>query len=438
MITFRGESCILSVIRDVTERRRIEAAAARLAAIVESSEDAIIGEDLDGIVTSWNRGAEKIFRYTEKEVVGQSITRLIPPERLDEEAGILARIRLGNRVPPFDTVRLRKDGGTIDVAITVSAIKDSAGRIIGASKVARDITERKKAELELRASEQRMRLATETTAVGIWEWNVLSNQIRWDAQMFRIYGIAPTHDDFVPYTAWSAVVLPDDLPEQEAIMNDTLSRLGQSARDFRIRRADDREVRHIHAVETVRTNARGEAEWMVGTNLDITERTRAEAALRESEGKLRKVIDGLGPYMFVGLLTPDGRLIEANRPALEAAGLKPEDVLGQPFAETYWWGWSEAVQAQLSAAIARAVAGVPSRYDVQVRVADATLIWIDFSLFPVRDSAGEVIFLVPSANVIDERKRAEAAIQESEERFRTMANSIPQFAWIARGDGYIT
>lgn len=149
MITFRGESCVLSVMRDITERKRSEVVAARLAAIVESSDDAIVGKDLAGIVTSWNAGAEKIFGYSASEMVGQPIGRMIPAERRDEEEDILAHVRRGESVRHFDTVRLRKDGRPVAVSITVSAIKDAAGEIIGASKVARDIGERKRAEAEL-------------------------------------------------------------------------------------------------------------------------------------------------------------------------------------------------------------------------------------------------------------------------------------------------
>jgi len=150
-----------------------------------------------------------------------------------------------------------------------------------------EVTERARATEALRASEQRMRLATEATQVGIWEWNVLTNQIRWDAQMFRIYGIAPTPDGFVNYTDWSGAVLPEDLAENEAILQDTLRRCGQSERTFRIRRRDDGACRHVAAVETVRMNAQGQAEWVVGTNLDMTDHTQKAEALHASEERFR-------------------------------------------------------------------------------------------------------------------------------------------------------
>ena len=156
-----------------------------------------------------------------------------------------------------------------------------------------EVTERARATEALRASEQRMRLATEATQVGIWEWNVLTNQIRWDAQMFRIYGIAPTPDGFVNYTDWSGAVLPEDLAENEAILQDTLRRCGQSERTFRIRRRDDGACRHVAAVETVRMNAQGQAEWVVGTNLDMTDHTQKAEALQASEERFRVLADRL-------------------------------------------------------------------------------------------------------------------------------------------------
>jgi PAS domain S-box-containing protein len=132
---------------DNTARKQAaDEAVAHLAAIVQCSEDAIIGKDLRGIVTSWNLGAEKAFGYSAREMVGQSIARIIPPECQQEEAEILGRILRGENLPHFETARLRKDGSRIGVSLTVSAIKDSAGKLVGASKVARDITEHKQAQ----------------------------------------------------------------------------------------------------------------------------------------------------------------------------------------------------------------------------------------------------------------------------------------------------
>jgi diguanylate cyclase (GGDEF)-like protein/PAS domain S-box-containing protein len=132
--------------RDITERRQAEAYKAQLAAMVESSDDAIIVKDLNGIITSWNAGAERIFGYQASEIIGSSILELIPPERHEEENGIMNLVKSGRRVDHFETVRWGKNKKPVDVSVTISAVKNSDGNIIGVSKIARDITERKESQ----------------------------------------------------------------------------------------------------------------------------------------------------------------------------------------------------------------------------------------------------------------------------------------------------
>jgi PAS domain S-box-containing protein len=134
---------------DITERKLAEEATAKLAAIIESSDDAIISKDLNGVITSWNSGATQLFGYTADEVIGRPITMLMPPERVDEEPGILDRIRRGDRIDQYDTVRRRKDGTLLDISLTVSPVMNAQGKVVGASKIARDITDRKRAERAL-------------------------------------------------------------------------------------------------------------------------------------------------------------------------------------------------------------------------------------------------------------------------------------------------
>jgi PAS domain S-box-containing protein len=138
-----GVACYL---QDVSEQRRAALAVERLASIVESSDDAIASKDLDGVITSWNQGAERLFGYTAAEIIGKHVSTLIPPDRLDEEPGILERIRRGDRVDHYETVRRRKDGTLIDISLTVSPVRDSTGKVVGASKIARDISLRKQAD----------------------------------------------------------------------------------------------------------------------------------------------------------------------------------------------------------------------------------------------------------------------------------------------------
>jgi PAS domain S-box-containing protein len=138
----------INMIIDITDRKRVEDVAAYLAAIVESSEDAIISKNLQGVIQSWNKGAEKIFGYTAAETIGQPVTMLMPPERTEEEARILESINRGETVAHYETIRRRKDGTEIDISLTVSPIRNEAGQIIGASKIARDITDRRQAEAD--------------------------------------------------------------------------------------------------------------------------------------------------------------------------------------------------------------------------------------------------------------------------------------------------
>lgn len=145
---------MLVVIRDISERKQAEELRSKLAAIVESSDDAIVGKDLNGIISSWNAGAERLFGYRAEEIIGQSILTLIPANLHAQEATILCKLRAGERIEHFETERITKSGKIINVSLTISPIRDSSGHVIGASKIARDISERKRAEEALRRTEK--------------------------------------------------------------------------------------------------------------------------------------------------------------------------------------------------------------------------------------------------------------------------------------------
>jgi PAS domain S-box-containing protein len=150
----KGESAdavqFLGIVEDITDRKQAEELRGRLAAVVECSDDAIVTKTLDGTITTWNPGAERIFGYTAQEIVGKPITVLIPPDRVDEELSILARLKRGERIDHYETIRRTRDGTLLNVSLSVSPLRDASGRIIGASKIARDITRQKRAEEALR------------------------------------------------------------------------------------------------------------------------------------------------------------------------------------------------------------------------------------------------------------------------------------------------
>jgi len=151
---------------DITERKRAEQATRLLAAIVESTHDAIVSKSLNGVITSWNKGAERLFGYAAEEAVGQNIILIIPPERRDEERTIVELLMRGERVDHFETVRMRKDGSLLDVSLTISPMKDASGRVVGASKLARDITERKRAEEALLQAQADLAHVNRVTTMG--------------------------------------------------------------------------------------------------------------------------------------------------------------------------------------------------------------------------------------------------------------------------------
>ena len=182
----------------ITDRLRSERATLQLASIVESSDDAIISKDMNGVIATWNAAAERLFGYTADEAIGNPVTMLIPPDRHNEEPGILHRIRRGERVDHYETVRRRKDGSLIEISLTISPIRNSDGRIVGASKIARDITERRRAETtkELLINEMKHRVRnTLATVQGLATQTLRSASGEDRAAFFaRLNALAGTHE----------------------------------------------------------------------------------------------------------------------------------------------------------------------------------------------------------------------------------------------------
>ncbi len=185
---YEGSRQFAGVIRDITERKEVEAEARQLAAIVESSEAAIIGQDLEGLITSWNRGAERLYGYASSEAIGQNVTVLTPPSRRNEVNQIMDRLTRNRRVKPLETIRLHKDGTILDVSIAFSQVRDDDGGLIGVSSVARDITDIKEAERALTASAEQVRALVGTVPDGIVTINATGIVETFNPAAERLFG----------------------------------------------------------------------------------------------------------------------------------------------------------------------------------------------------------------------------------------------------------
>lgn len=231
---------VVNMLKGIADHRLVEERMAHLAAIVDSSDDAIISKTLEGIITSWNDAAERIFGYTAAEAIGQSITLLIPPNRLQEEPLIVERIRRGERVDHFETKRITKDRRLLDISLTISPIKDSNGRVIGASKIARDITVQKEAERLLRETEERFREKLERTVEErTRELVQINEELERSNQELEQYAYIASHDLQEPLRKIQnfAELLKMNVHDAEAVeayygkINDTARRMSGLIKD---------------------------------------------------------------------------------------------------------------------------------------------------------------------------------------------------------------
>jgi PAS domain S-box-containing protein len=271
-----GSTCgMLAIIQDRTGEDRAQKDRRRLAAIVESSNDAIIGKTLDGRITNWNRAACELFGYSAAEIVGKSVQMLIPPDRREEEMDILASIFDGKVVPPFETVRLAKDGRRIDLSVSISPIRDGSGRIIGGSKIARDIGAQRRMIAALRESEARLRFALEVARIGDWDLDLRSGAVQRSVRHDHCFG----YDGLQP--EWSIGTLLDHVhPEdREAVAlsyRRGLRREDDWRTEFRVV-WPDRSVHWLRIHGSTRYDT-GDTNRMLGIVSDLTEQKSAEEA----------------------------------------------------------------------------------------------------------------------------------------------------------------
>ncbi|MGV3659774.1 MAG: PAS domain S-box protein [Prosthecobacter sp.] len=325
LIELAGTKCLMTLIEDITDRRRLEQKQVELVAIVESSEDAIIGKSLEGVITSWNRGAEHVFGHTAAEAVGQPLVMLFPPEREREEAEILAKIARGETVRHFETVRVRKDGRKIIISATISPLKDSGGRVIGASKIARDITAQKHAEEVLREKQAQLLRAMDIAKLAHWDFDVRKNRVSADEHIFHLLGTTVAEEGGLSMS-------PEEYirrfvhPQDAGIVAGEVA-LGIATTDPNFaRQFEHRVIRRDGAVRVMLVRARilmdgsGRPGKILGTNQDITEQKQAELRIRQLN-RIYAVLSAINKTI-VHEKDPQVMLAKTCRIAVETGGFR--------------------------------------------------------------------------------------------------------------------
>ena len=255
-----------------------------LSALIESADDAIISKTLEGIITSWNAGAQRIFGYTADEVIGKSITILIPEGHLDEEPAILAQLRAGRRIEHYETIRVRKDGQMIDISLTVSPIKGPDGIIIGASKIARDITEQRQARRALDEASQRLKLAIDAARLGDWSWEIKSDLVTMSETAAILFGIPPG-----PYMTWTqmrALIHEDDREHARIAVEEAVAHHTDYEVEYRVIHANNAQV-WVSSKGRGIYDDDGSVIGMLGFVQDVSLRKKNEEMLREQAEELR-------------------------------------------------------------------------------------------------------------------------------------------------------
>ncbi|MFY9948278.1 MAG: PAS domain S-box protein [Candidatus Sulfotelmatobacter sp.] len=436
-----GNSLFTVILRDITERLRAEAEREHLAAVVDSSDDAIISKDLKGTINAWNRGAEKIFGYTTAEAVGKPMLMLFPSDRVNEESDILARIGRGESVEHFETVRIRKDGTKIDVSATISPVRDASGAIVGASKIARDITERKRSEEVLRESEERFRLFIEhaPAALAMFDQEMrylhLSHRWRSDYGMDERDMRGVSHYEMFP-----------DMPERWKEVHRRA--LGGEV----LRHENDRFDRADGSVKWLRWEVRpwrdgaGAIAGILAFTEDITERKEAHDRLAAQADELSLqaekliasqeaveaqtlILQSVLGSMGEGLVAVDGqgKFLLWNAAA--------EKMLGKSAANLVTHEWPERFGLYLpdrvtpfptdKLPVVRALNGEVSASEMFVR--NSALpegAWIEVSGGPRTDSKGVVCGGVVAFRDITERKRANGVLAEQAEELSRQTQEL--------------
>ena len=427
---------LAGIVSDITERKQAERVSMRLAAIVDSSDDAIIGKDLNGIVTSWNSGAEKIFGYTAAEMVGTSILRLIPSQQQPEEDQILKKIRNVEMVEHFETKRKTRDGRLIDVSITISPIKDAAGIVVGASKVAHDITGRKITEEALRTREAEFRTLAEAIPQIVWITRPDGENIYFNQQWMDYTGLSLVES---LGCGWSKPFHPDDQQRARDTWIHATSSKGVYKLESRLRRADGvyrwwliRGVPHLDAVGKV-------LKWF-GTCTDIHDLKSAELEISNANRSLRESalvlataqrIAHFGSWELTtsNLDDVDSNPLQWSDEMFRIAGYEPGvvKISNEFFFSCVPTDEHEKIRQGLAIAIRdRQQFSVVHRL---IRPSGEERIVHEMAEISFDEKTGRPLKIVGTAHDITERKKAETLLYRQQSELRVLFDLMPALIW---------
>jgi len=390
---------------------------AQLAAIVESSNDAIVGLDRDAHIVSWNAGAERLYGYAEAEALGQSISITVPPERPDDFDALAQRILQGERVEHFESVRLAKDGRRIDVLLCLSAIRNAEGNVVGISSIAQDVTEHKRMHEALRLdSEMLANLADGISVIRASDAAIVHVNLQFE----KMFGYS--EGELIGMNV-SMINAPSDKSPEETAMA-----IQAALRETGVWRGEVRNIRkdgsYFWTQASVSTYQHAEhgTVW-VGAHKDITERKRAEAALRASEEKFAKAFHA-SPMLITLSTVAEGRYIEANESFLRAVGRAREEVIGHTSAEIALWNDPDDRQRAMES---MRKSGHLRGFEAQLCGRSGERIDCEIWAEPIAIGNQECVIWV--GNDISAHKRSEQALRESEERFRDLAELSSDWFW---------
>lgn len=312
----------VSASSDITENKLADAATRQLAAIVESSDDAIISKDLNGRITSWNAGAERLFGYSAAEMMGRFFLDIVPPELADEDHSILSRMRRGEYIAHLETRRLHKDGRSIDVSLTISPIRDAQRRTLGISTIARDITAQKRQEAELLRREQLYRAIGESINYGIWVCDATGKNIYASDSFLKLVGLT---QEECSGDGWGRVLHPDERDATFASWNECVRSGRFWEREYTFKGIDG----NWHPVLSRGVpihDENGQITSWVGIHLDISGFKAAQEAIRQGELRFRAMADNIAQIAWMA--EGNGRVFWFNQRWIDYTGSNADDVSG--------------------------------------------------------------------------------------------------------------